>query len=62
MAPTCLQTVNGERGLGQEVLVIEHVNLINHKAEEGEGRIAHCELECLSGPGGIEAIISWKRQ
>lgn len=57
---TCLQAVDGECGLSQEVLVIEHVDLIHHKAQEGEGRVAHGELESLSGPGGIQAIISWR--
>lgn len=57
---TCLQAVDGECGLSQEVLVIEHVDLIDHKAQEGEGRVAHGELESLSGPGGIQAIISWR--
>lgn len=58
---TCLEAVNGECGLSQEILVAEHVNLINHKAQEGKGRVAHCELECLAGPGGIQTIISWRR-
>lgn len=57
---TCLQAVDGECGLSQEVLVIEHVDLIHHKAQEGEGRVAHGELESLSGPGGIQAIVSWR--
>lgn len=56
---TCLQAVDGECGLSQEVLIIEHVDLIHHKAQEGEGGVAHGELESLSGPGGIQAIISW---
>lgn len=59
---TCLEAVNGECGLSQEVLVIEHVNLINHKAQEGEGRVAYCELERLSGPRGVQTVISWRGQ
>lgn len=58
---TCLEAVNGECGLSQEILVTEHVNLINHKAQEGKGRVAHGELEWLSGPCGVQAIVSWRR-
>lgn len=49
----------GEAGLGQEVLVAEHVDLVDDKAKEGEGRVAHSEVEGLPGPRGVEAIISW---
>ena len=59
---TCLEAVNGECGLSQEVLVIEHVNLINHKAQEGKGSVAYRELEWLSGPRGVQPVISWKGQ
>lgn len=59
---TCLEAVNRERGLSQEILVIEHVNLVNHEAQEGKGRVAHCELERLSGPRGVQAVISWRQQ
>lgn len=59
---TCLDAVNGECGLRQEVLVIEHVNLINHKAQEGKGRVAYYELEWLSGPRGVQTVISWRGQ
>lgn len=55
---TCLEAVNGECGLSQEVLVIEHINFINHKAQEGEGGVANCELERLSRPGGVQTVIS----
>lgn len=55
---TCLQAVDGECGLSQEVLVIEHVDLINHKTQEGKGRVAHCELERLSGPRRVQTVIS----
>ena len=55
---TCLQAVDGECGLSQEVLVVEHVYLINHKTQEGKGRVAHCELERLSGPCGVQTVIS----
>lgn len=58
---TCLEAVNGECGLSQEILVTEHVNLINHEAQEGKGRVAHGELEWLSGPCGVQAIVSWRR-
>lgn len=54
--------MNRERGLSQEILVIEHVNLVNHEAQEGKGRVAHCELERLSGPRGVQAVISWRQQ
>lgn len=59
---TCLEAVNRERGLSQEVLVIEHVDLVNHEAQKGKGRVAHCELERLSGPRGVQAVISWRQQ
>lgn len=55
---TCLEAVNGECGLSQEILVTEHVDLINHEAQEGKGRVAHGELEWLSGPRGVQTIIS----
>lgn len=52
--------MDGECGLSQEILVIEHVDFIHHKAQKGEGRVADGELESLSGPGGIQTIISWR--
>ena len=55
---TCLEAVDGERGLSQEVLVIEHVDLINHKAQEGKCGVAHRELERLPGPRGVQTVIS----
>lgn len=52
--------MDGECGLSQEILVVEHVDLVHHEAQEGEGGVAHRELESLSGPGGIQTIISWR--
>jgi hypothetical protein len=57
MTPTCLEAVDGEAGLSQEVLVTEHVNLIHHKAQEGKGRVTHGELERLPRPRGVQTII-----
>lgn len=57
---TCLQAVDGKCGLSQEILVIEHVDFVHHEAQKGEGRVAHGELESLSGPGGIQTIIGWR--
>lgn len=54
--------MNGERSLSQEVLVVEHVDLIHHKTQKGKSRVAHGELECLSRPSGIETIISYRRK
>lgn len=59
---TRLQAVDGECGLSQEVLVTEHVDLIHHKAQEGEGGVAHVELERLAGPRGVQAVVSWRRR
>jgi len=58
-AGTRLEAVDGERGLGQEVLVVEHVDLVDHEAQVGEGRVAHDELEGLAGPGGVQPVVGW---
>lgn len=52
--------MDGERGLRQEILVVEHVDFVHHEAQEGEGGVAHGEVERLSRPGGIQTIIGWR--
>ena len=59
MGATCLEAIDGEGGLGEEVLVAEHVDLVHAEAQEGERRVADAEAEGLAWPGRVEAIVSW---
>ena len=57
---TGLEAFNGEGGLCQEVEVVEHVHLVDHEAQEGEGRVADGEPERFARPCGVQSIVSWK--
>ena len=50
---TCLEAGDGEGGLGQEVLIVEHVDLIHYKSQEGKLRVADGEMEGLPWPYGV---------
>lgn len=54
---TSFEAVDGERCLGEKVLVVEHVDFIDHEAQEGKGRIAHGESEGFPGPGGLQTVV-----
>ncbi len=54
---TCFEAADRERCLGEKVLVVEHVDFIDHEAQEGKGRIEHGESEGFSGPGGVQTVV-----
>lgn len=61
-ACTCLEALDGEGGLGQEVGITEHVLLVYHEAQEGKLRVVDVEDELLEKPHGVQAIISWGKK
>lgn len=54
---TCFEAGDGEGGLSEKVLVVEHVDLVHDETQEGERGVIHSEAERLSGPRGVQTVI-----
>lgn len=60
-ANTIFKADDWEGSLGEEILVVEHVDLVHHESQERKLGVADGESERFPWPRGVEAVIRWSR-